>query len=68
MDINVFINIFIFLFKEKLDKSGADVDTKKNKIQDLETFSERLKDEIVYLEEDIKQTVLNKEKVLCAFR
>ena len=61
-----FTNVFIILFKEKLDKSGADVEAKKNKIQGLEMYSERLKEEIVYLEEDIKQTVSNKEKVLCA--
>ncbi|RGB44102.1 putative nuclear condensin complex subunit Smc2 [Rhizophagus diaphanus] len=49
---------------ERVNKSGADVDAKKKKIKDLETFSERLKEEIVHLEDDIKQTMHKKEKEL----
>ncbi|KAF0485005.1 putative nuclear condensin complex subunit Smc2 [Gigaspora margarita] len=47
---------------EKLDRSGADHEAKKVKIQELLELNERLKDEITYLEEDIRQTTLNKEK------
>ena len=37
------------------------------KIRDLETSSERLKEEIAYLEDDIKQAISNKEKVFYAY-
>ncbi|CAG8737531.1 1526_t:CDS:10, partial [Cetraspora pellucida] len=49
-------------YQENLDKSGADFEAKKVKVQELLEFNERLKDEIAYLEEDIRQTTLNKEK------
>jgi len=32
------------------------IEAKKNKIQDLEVISERLKEEITHLKEDIKRT------------
>ncbi|CAG8465644.1 10085_t:CDS:10, partial [Dentiscutata heterogama] len=48
--------------QDKLDRSGADLEAKKVKVQELLEFNERLKDEITYLEEDIRQTTLNKEK------
>ncbi|CAG8747112.1 24490_t:CDS:10, partial [Racocetra persica] len=48
--------------QEKLDRSGADFEAKKVKVQELLEFNEKLKDEIAYLEEDIRQTTLNKEK------
>ena len=58
---------FLLLFKKKLNKSGADVEATKNKIRDLEMSSERLKEEIAYLEDDIKQAISNKEKVFYAY-
>ncbi|RIB07698.1 nuclear condensin complex subunit Smc2 [Gigaspora rosea] len=51
---------------EKLDRSGADHEAKKVKVQELLELNERLKDEITYLEEDIRQTTLNKEKEIGA--
>ncbi|CAG8512325.1 121_t:CDS:10 [Funneliformis mosseae] len=50
--------------QENLNNSGAEVEAKKNKIQESETFCERLKEELAYLEEDIKQTISKKEKEL----
>ena len=57
--------IFIFLFKDKLSGSDANIEAKKNEIQNLEMDDERLKEEIMHLKEDIKQTVSDKEKVSC---
>ena len=41
------------------------IEAKKNKIQDLEVISERLKEEITHLKEDIKRTISDKEKYFC---
>ena len=46
--------ISIFLFKDKLGGSDTNIEAKKNKIQDLEMVSEHLKEEIMYLKEEIK--------------
>jgi len=55
--------IFIFLFKDILGGSDTNIEAKKNEIQDLEMISERLKEEITHLKEDIKQAISDKEKV-----
>ena len=55
--------IFILLFKDILGGSDTNTEAKKNEIQDLEMISERLKEEITHLKEDIKRTISDKEKV-----
>ncbi|GBC02978.1 hypothetical protein RclHR1_04910011 [Rhizophagus clarus] len=63
--LNRIVTAFEYLMNlERVNKSSADVDAKKKKIRDLETFSERLKEEIAHLEDDIKQTIHKKEMEL----
>ena len=49
-------------FKEKLNRSLADLDSKKNRITEIEETIIRTKTEISNLEEDIKELTLRREK------
>jgi len=46
--------------KDILGGSDTNIEAKKNEIQDLEMISERLKEEITHLKEDIKRTISDK--------
>ena len=50
--------------KEKLKQSVADLETKKQKGEELEELATRLKNEIAHLEEDIKNVKAAREKEL----
>ncbi|RUS21454.1 hypothetical protein BC937DRAFT_92655 [Endogone sp. FLAS-F59071] len=50
--------------EDKLNRSGADFDAKKEKINQLKKTVERLKDEVERIEEEIQQYTIRKQKEL----
>lgn len=57
------LHTIIFVLKDKLNRSGADFDAKKEKINQLKKTVERLKDEIERIEDEVKQYTIRKQKV-----